>query len=151
MEALLRTVKKFVPKPLFRALEPAYHFVLAFFAALYYGFPSRRMKVIGITGTSGKTTTVEFLHEIFLKAGFRVSSLSSLRFKIGTEERPNMLKMTMPGRFFVQKFLYEAKRAGSEYVFLEVTSEGIKQFRHKFIALYAAIFTNLSEEHIESH
>ncbi len=151
MERFLRAAKKAIPKAVFHFFEPAYHFLLAFLAALYYGFPSRRMKVIGITGTSGKTTTVEFLHEIFYKAGYRTASLSSLRFKIGAKEEPNMLKMTMPGRFFVQKFLYEAKRAGCQYVFLEVTSEGVKQFRHKFTTLYAAIFTNLSEEHIEAH
>lgn len=147
----MRKVKVFVPGPLFHFLQPAYHLLLAFFASLLCGFPSRLVKVIGVTGTSGKTTTIEFLHAIFSEAGFKTASLSSLRFKILGSETPNLLKMTMPGRFFIQKFLYEAKREGCEYVFLEVTSEGVKQFRHKFITFYAAILTNLSPEHLESH
>lgn len=107
--------------------------------------------MVGITGTSGKTTTTELLYEIFTKAGFKSASLTTLRFRIGEWTETNFLKMTMPGRFKVQKLLKEAKRAGVKYVFLEVTSEGIKQFRHKFIDFYAAILTNLSEEHLESH
>ncbi len=109
------------------------------------------MKVVGVTGTSGKTTTIEFLHAIFSEAGYRTASLSGLRLKILNKEEPNMLKMTMPGRLRIQKFLADAKRAKADYVFLEVTSEGIKQFRHKFINFYAAILTNLSPEHNESH
>lgn len=151
MDNILRGIKRLIPKPIFEVIAPIYHWKLAFFGALRYGFPSRSMKVIGVTGTSGKTTTVEFLHDIFTGAGYRVASMSGLRFKILDKEEPNMLKMTMPGRLRIQKFLHDAKLAGAEYVFLEVTSEGIKQFRHKFIKFYAAMLTNLSPEHIESH
>ena len=148
---LLNLGRKIIPRPIFRAFQPAYHWVLAFLGAVIYGFPSRRLKVVGVTGTSGKTTTVEFLQTIFRAAGFKTASLSGLYFRILDKTEPNMLKMTMPGRFLIQKFLGKAKNAGSEYVFLEVTSEGIKQYRHKFIKFYAAILTNLSPEHIESH
>ncbi|OGY58190.1 MAG: hypothetical protein A3D47_00235 [Candidatus Colwellbacteria bacterium RIFCSPHIGHO2_02_FULL_43_15] len=151
MDKVLRSIKSLIPESLFRIIAPIYHWKLAFLGALRYGFPSRSMKVIGVTGTSGKTTTVEFLHAIFSGAGYKTASMSGLRFKILDREEPNMLKMTMPGRLRIQKFLYEAKLAGVEYVFLEVTSEGIKQFRHKFINFYAALLTNLSPEHIESH
>ncbi len=154
-------LKKFIPRPAFVFFQPAYHFTLAFLAAVYYGFsarggsvlgrPSRSLKVIGITGTSGKTTTAEMLFKIFSEAGFKTATLNGLYFRILGETEQNLFKMTMPGRFFVQKFLHDAKKAGCEYVFLEVTSEGIKQFRHKFIKFYAAIFTNLSEEHLEAH
>ena len=151
LDGILRIIKKIIPGRIFRMLEPYYHFFLAFLSAVFYLFPSCEMKVVGVTGTSGKTTTIEFLHAIFQSAGYKTASLSSLRFKILDKEEPNMLKMTLPGRFRVQKFLKDAKNKGAEYVFLEVTSEGIKQFRHKFINFYAAILTNLSEEHIESH
>jgi len=143
--------KKIIPKFLFNFFQPAYHFTLAFLGALIYRFPSRKMKVVGVTGTSGKTTTIEFLHTIFSDAGFKTSSSSSLSFRILDKIEPNLLKMTTPGRFRVQKFLKEAKDAGSEFVFLEITSEGIKQYRHKFIKFYAALFTNLSPEHLDSH
>lgn len=159
MDQVLITVKRLIPKPIFNLLSPVYHWLLAFLGALAYGFSSYPfslnqkggMKVVGVTGTSGKTTTIEFLHAIFSCAGYRTASLSGLRFKILDKEEPNMLKMTMPGRLRIQKFLADAKKAKAEYVFLEVTSEGIKQFRHKFINFYAAILTNLSPEHIESH
>lgn len=151
MDRLLIRIKRFIPKSIFNFLEPFYHRGLAFAGALIYGFPSRGLKVVGITGTSGKTTTTELLYEIFSHAGFPSASLTTLRFKIRERTELNMLKMTMPGRFKTQKLLKEAKRRGVKYVFLEVTSEGIKQYRHKFIKFYAAIFTNLSEEHLESH
>lgn len=128
-----------------------YHWLWALWGALRYRFPSRKLVVIGITGTNGKSTTVALLHEIFMKAGGNVGSLSSLRFKINGTERKNELKMTMPGRGFVQAFLRECVDAGCRYVILEVTSEGIRQFRHRFINFDTAAITNLTPEHIESH
>ncbi len=128
-----------------------YHLGLAFLGAILYRFPSKEMVLIGITGTKGKSTVVEFCHQIFTEAGQKVASLSSIRFKINDKERPNALKMTMPGRFKIQKFLRQAKNAGCKYVILEVTSEGILQHRHQFINFKTAVFTNLSPEHIERH
>lgn len=152
-------VKKLIPPHLFRLLQPLYHFFLALLAALFYGFPSRRLTVIGVTGTKGKTTVVELLHEIFAVdasgttcvPSVPVASVSSLRFKIGDKEIRNMKRMTMPGRFFLQKFLHDARRAGCRYVILEVTSEGVKQYRHRFINFSAAVMTNIAPEHIEAH
>jgi len=140
-------LKKFLPK----FLISWYHFWLAFLGALVYGFPGRKIKVIGVTGTKGKSTVVEFCHKIFQEAGMAVASLSSIRFKINEKEWPNLLKMTMPGRFAIQKFLREAVNSSCQYLILEVTSEGICQYRHKFIDFEAAVFTNLFPEHIESH
>src|SRR3989344_2148603 len=151
MENVLRSLKKIIPTPVFEFFQPVYHWLLAFAAALRYGFPSRHLKVVGVTGTSGKTTTAEMFFKIFFEAGFKAATLNGLYFRILGASEPNLLKMTTPGRFRIQKFLRDAKRAGCEYVFLEVTSEGIKQHRHKFIKFYAAIFTNLSEEHLEAH
>jgi len=116
-----------------------------------YRFPSRHLTVIGITGTNGKSTTVELLAEIIEEAGYRMASASSIRFRIADRERPNDLKMTMPGRFFVQKFLRQAGNAGCAYAVLEVTSEAIKQFRHRHIKFTIAAVTNITPEHIEAH
>lgn len=148
---LLSWFKKFVPRPIFRTLQPWYHLALAFLAVTVYRFPSRSLIVIGVTGTDGKTTVVHLLHEIFYQAGHRVGSLSSLRFKINDREEVNYLKMTMPGRFRLQKFLAECREAGCRFVILEVTSQGIKQYRHRFIRFRVAVLTNISPEHIESH
>ena len=128
-----------------------YHYLLAFISAVVFWFPSRKLVVIGVTGTSGKSTTVDFITRILEEAGNKVVSNSSVRFKVGDKEWPNNLKMGMPGRFFMQKLLRTGLKSKCNYAVLEVTSEGIKQYRHKFINFNTAVFTNLSPEHIESH
>jgi UDP-N-acetylmuramoyl-L-alanyl-D-glutamate--2,6-diaminopimelate ligase len=151
MDSILRTIKKIIPRSIFEFFQPAYHYGLALFGALRYGFPSRHIKVIGVTGTKGKSSTTEFLNSILEAAGKKTALVNGIRFKVGDISKPNLFKMTMPGRFFIQKKIREAVNAECEYFILEITSEGAKQFRHKFIDLDALIFTNISPEHIESH
>jgi len=128
-----------------------YHLLLAFWGCLFYRFPSKKLKVIGLTGTKGKTTAVEMTKAILEEAGQKTASISSLRFTIGRKEWPNELKMTMPGRFKLQKFLRKAVKEKCQYAVFEVTSEGILQHRHRFIDFDTVVFTNLSSEHIERH
>lgn len=159
MDTVLRALKKIIPKRIFKFFQPYYHRMLAGVAAVIYGFPSRKIRVIGVTGTNGKTTLVHLLSAVLEAAGENVASVSSLRFKIFTrpdlggknDEWKNTLKMTMPGRMTVQRFLRRAVNSGCKYAVLEVTSEGIKQSRHKGIKFYMAILTNVTPEHIESH
>lgn len=151
MDNILRIFKKIIPRGIFHVFQPAYHYTLALTAAVIYRFPSRKIKVVAITGTKGKTSTAEIVNALLEEAGYRTALAGTLRFKIGEEEERNMYKMTIPGRFFVQKFLRRAVNAKCDWVIIEMTSEGAKQFRHKFIDFDALIFTNLSPEHIESH
>ncbi|MDP3725858.1 MAG: UDP-N-acetylmuramyl-tripeptide synthetase [bacterium] len=151
MEHILRTIKKIIPEKFFRAVVPAYHFILSFFAALFYRFPSRHIFIIGVTGTKGKTTVVELINAMCEEAGYKTAISNSLRFKVGVESYNNTFKMTMPGRFFLQSFLRKAIRENCSHAILEMTSEGAKQHRHRFISLNALVFTNLAPEHIESH
>jgi UDP-N-acetylmuramoyl-L-alanyl-D-glutamate--2,6-diaminopimelate ligase len=151
MDTVLYYLKRLIPTPLFKLVQPGYHFLFAALGALIYRMPSRELTVIGVTGTKGKSTVTELVNAIFEAAGKKTALMGTIRFKIGEDSRPNLYKMTMPGRFFVQKFLREAVDAGCEIAVIEMTSEGVKQFRHKFIDLDALIFTNLSPEHIESH
>lgn len=128
-----------------------YHYVVALFAALYYGFPSRHMVVIGVTGTKGKTSTANFIWSVLHAADMKAGLLSTVNIKIHDREMLNPFHMTMPGRFRIQKFLYEMKRRGITHSVIETTSEGIKQSRHSGIAYDIAVFTNLSPEHLQSH
>jgi UDP-N-acetylmuramoyl-L-alanyl-D-glutamate--2,6-diaminopimelate ligase len=144
-------MKEFLKKFLPSFVLSFYHFILAFLGALIYGFPSKKLILIGVTGTNGKTTTTEMIASIFEKAGKKIALLNSIKFKIGEKEEINKLRMTMPGRFFIQRFLKKAVKEGCEFAILEVTSEGIKQHRHRFLDFKVAVFTNLAPEHIEAH
>ncbi|HVS79376.1 MAG TPA: UDP-N-acetylmuramyl-tripeptide synthetase [Candidatus Paceibacterota bacterium] len=151
LEKTLRRAKRLIPKSLFRAAQPFYHYALAILGALRYGFPSKKLMVIGVTGTKGKSTTVELVNSILEAAGYKTAVAGTIRFKIGDDSRRNMYKMTMPGRFFLQSFLARAVKAGCTHAVIEMTSEGSKQYRYRFVYPDALIFTNLSPEHIESH
>ncbi|MFA6338586.1 MAG: UDP-N-acetylmuramyl-tripeptide synthetase [Candidatus Paceibacterota bacterium] len=151
MEKILRTIKKIIPKKILGVMRPVYHYSLAFVGAVIYRFPSKKIKVVAITGTKGKTSTAELVNSILEEAGYKTALAGTLRIKIGNTSRPNLFKMTMPGRFFVQKFLRNTVDDKCDYAIIEMTSEGAKQFRHKFIDLDAFIFLNISPEHIESH
>ncbi|MBU3934833.1 UDP-N-acetylmuramoyl-L-alanyl-D-glutamate--2,6-diaminopimelate ligase [Patescibacteria group bacterium] len=144
-------IKKEIKKitPVF--LLNLYHYLLAFMGAFLHGFPSKKILVIGITGTKGKSTTAILVGKILEETGSKIAWLTSATIKIGEKERLNPYHMTMPGRFTIQRFLKESVKAGCKYAILEVTSEGIKQYRHKFVDFNTAVFTNLKPEHIEAH
>lgn len=151
MENILRAIKKLIPKKIFHSLQPIYHYKMALLGAVFYGFPSKKIKVIGVTGTKGKSSTVEMINAILEAAGYKTAVAGTIRFKIGERSERNLYKMTMPGRFVIQQFLHDAVKAKCDYAILEITSEGARQYRHKFIALDTLVVTNISPEHIESH
>lgn len=151
LNKLLDLGRKVVPRMIFRRAQPVYHWGLAMTGALIYGFPSRTMTVIAVTGTKGKSTTVYMISRIFEDQNLPVAAVGSLGFKIKEKTWPNTLKMTLPGRMKLQKFLRRAKDAGCKYVILEATSEGIVQNRLAGTRIDCAVFTNLHREHIESH
>jgi UDP-N-acetylmuramoyl-L-alanyl-D-glutamate--2,6-diaminopimelate ligase len=148
LSSLLRAI---LPDTWSRRLFGAYHLALAYVGAIRWGFPSRKMTVIAVTGTKGKSTVVEIIHAILSEAGCKTASASTIRFCIGRECERNLFKMTMPGRFFLQHFLRRALDAGCTHAVIEMTSEGAVQYRHKGIELDALVFTNLAPEHLESH
>lgn len=144
-------MKNFIKKIIPNVLLDWYHFCLASFGALIYGFPSRKMIVIGVTGTKGKTTTCNLIAQILNGCGYKTGMASTVNFRIGEREWINETKQTMLGRFQLQKLLRQMVRAGCKYAVIETSSEGILQYRHKFIDYKIAVFTNLSPEHIERH
>jgi len=140
-------LKKFLPKSLINL----YHFLKAHFAAFYFNYPSFKLKVVGITGTKGKSTTVYMLGKILNRAQVKTGWSCSISFSDGKKEIPNPFHMTMPDPFIIQKVLRQMVNNEVKFAILEVTSEGIKQYRHLGIKFDAAILTNLQPEHIEAH
>ena len=119
--------------------------------ALSYGFPAKKLTVIGITGTKGKSTAAEMIFSILREAGYKTALISTIRFAIEGDSEPNRYKMTLQGRGFAQAFMRKALRAGCTHVVIELTSESVLQYRHWFLDLDGLIVTNIQREHIESH
>jgi UDP-N-acetylmuramoyl-L-alanyl-D-glutamate--2,6-diaminopimelate ligase len=151
MDRLLNKIKKLIPVKIFKALQPVYHFLMSWLAAFLYRWPSEKLIVIGITGTTGKTTSVYLIAKTLEVAGYKTGFTSTAMFNDGEKEWLNDKKMTMTGRFFTQKMLHKMVRHKCQYAIVETTSEGIVQFRHRFINYDILVFTGLYPEHIESH
>lgn len=151
MEGLLNQIKRIIPIKIFKALQPAYHFVLSWFSGLFYGWPSEKLIVIGITGTTGKTSSVYIMAKMLAGLGYKVGCTSTAMLSDGNRDWLNDKKMTMVGRMFTQKMLKEMVKNKCQFAIVETTSEGIRQFRHRFINYDWLIFTGLYPEHIESH
>ena len=134
-----------------RLLLTPYHFAWALFSALFYDFPASKIVVVGITGTKGKSSVAEMLHAVLSAAGHKTALAGTIRFAIGADSKPNLYKMTLPGRGFIQRFLARAVREGATHAIVELTSESALQYRHQFLSLNALIFTNLQKEHVEAH
>lgn len=128
-----------------------WHPTINFLFAFLNGFPAKKMIVIGVTGTKGKSSVCDMLYAVFSAAGYKTALASGIRFAYPNHEEPNLFKMTMPGRGFLQRFLEKARRAGATHAIVEITSEGTLQSRHTFLELNALIVTNIHEEHIDRH
>ncbi|OGL73309.1 hypothetical protein A3E39_01085 [Candidatus Uhrbacteria bacterium RIFCSPHIGHO2_12_FULL_60_25] len=147
MYVLLNFLRKVIPRPVF----DLYHRALSWLAAMWYGHPSRRLIVIGVTGTSGKTTTAYLVAKALEASGAKTGCTTTAFFKVADRTWSNATKMTMVGRFQLQHLLREMADAGCRYAVVETTSQGIMQHRHEHIAYDACVFTNLWPEHIEAH
>lgn len=134
-----------------RTILAPYHYAWALVSAVWYGFPAKKLTIIGVTGTKGKSSVAEMLYAILTAAGHKTALAGTIRFVIGEESRPNLFKMTLPGHGFIQKFLAEALAKKCTHAVVEITSEAALQYRHLALELDALIFTNLQREHIESH
>jgi UDP-N-acetylmuramoyl-L-alanyl-D-glutamate--2,6-diaminopimelate ligase len=132
-------------------LKNIYHLLQAIAANILYGFPSRKIKVIGITGTDGKTTTTHLLYHILHSAGKQVAMLSTIYAKVGGKEYDTGFHVTTPDPFLVQKLLHTAVQHGDEYFILETTSHALDQNRVWGVQFDAAILTNITHEHLDYH
>jgi len=122
---------------------------LAYMAANYFGNPSQKLKLVGITGTNGKTTIASLLYQLFKKAGFKVGLLSTV--KILVDDLEYKATHTTPDSITINHYLKEMVGAGVEYCFMEVSSHGIHQKRTEALHFVGGIFTNLSHDHLDYH
>ena len=122
---------------------------LAFMAANFFGNPSQKLKLIGITGTNGKTTIASLLFQLFQKAGHKVGLLSTVKIVVGTIEYK--ATHTTPDSITINYYLKEMVDAGVEYCFMEVSSHGVHQKRTEALHFVGGIFTNLSHDHLDYH
>ncbi len=151
MEKILNLVRKMIPKKLFGFAQPAYHFLLALSGNIVYRFPGRRMICIGVTGTNGKSTTIEIANSVLKAGGFKTGMISTVAFEIDGERKDNVTQRTTLGRWQTPKMLRRMVKAGCRYAILEVASEGVVQYRTWGIPFDVAVFTNLSPEHLNTH
>ena len=151
VNAVVKILKLFVPEWVVQPLRPAYHLFLAWLFAVWYRFPARSMTVIGVTGTKGKSTVADMMYAVLTEAGYKTALASTIRFITPNSEAPNKFKMTMQGRGHLQHLLAQARKEGATHAVVEITSEGLRQNRHRFLFLNALIVTNIQKEHIESH
>ena len=122
---------------------------LAIMASNYYGNPSANLKLVGITGTNGKTTIATLLYQLFTKAGFKTGLLSTVKVLVAEHEYP--ATHTTPDSLTINKYLAEMNEAGVEYCFMEVSSHGIHQKRSEGLQFAGGIFSNLTHDHLDYH
>lgn len=132
-------------------LKNFFHLSEALLGNIFYGFPSRKIKVIGITGTDGKTTTTHLIYHILTYAGKKTSMISTVYAKVGDQEYDTGLHTTTPGRFAIPKFLSYAVHNNDEYFVLEITSHAIDQNRDFGVDYYVGALTNVTHEHLDYH
>lgn len=122
---------------------------MAFMAANFYGNPSANLKLVGVTGTNGKTTIASLLYQLFKNAGFKVGLLSTVKILVADKEYK--ATHTTPDSLTINHFLNEMAEEGCEYCFMEVSSHGIHQKRTEGLHFVGGIFTNLSHDHLDYH
>lgn len=125
--------------------------MIAVWAYWRYGRPARKLIVVGVTGTKGKSTTCRLIASVLEAGGYKVGLLSTVEFQVGEKRWANDKKMTMLGLGQIQKMLRDMVRAGCQYAVVETSSEGILQYRHYGLHYDVAVFTNLGTEHSERH
>ena len=140
-------IKKIIPEKILIR----YHYCIAHVASWWYGYPSRKMAVIGITGTKGKTSTANFIWSVLSAGGYKTGLIGTANIRTGDKEIMNPYHMTMPKPFVLQRILRDMYRAGCTHVIMEATSEGMKLGRHIGIDFDIGIFTNLTPEHLPNH
>ena len=148
---LAKTARKVLPKSVLVELERTYRKSRAKVVAARYGNPARDLRVIAVTGTNGKTTTVNFLNEILKEAGYRTAMFSTANIEIAGEQTVNDTNSTTSTVARLQKFFRDAKKADVEFALIEATSHALDQYKFEGVPIEMAIMTNLTQDHLDYH
>jgi UDP-N-acetylmuramoyl-L-alanyl-D-glutamate--2,6-diaminopimelate ligase len=143
----METIKKLVPKP----LKNFYHLVRAILANIVFGFPAKKLKIIGVTGTKGKTTTAWFIYQILKNADFKVGLIATTGGKIKDKDFNLGFHITTPDPPKLQKYLNTMVEQGIKWVVVEATSHGLAQHRLWGLKFDIGIFTNIASDHLDYH
>lgn len=146
-----KIVKVFIPTTLFKKIEPFGHLIEAVVYNVLYGFPARKMKVIGITGTNGKTTTTYMVHRMLVDAGIKTGMMSTVAYGVDNDIRLQTYHMTNVPVPALMKRLKWMKKQGIEWLVLETTSHALAQNRVWGVPFSVAVMTNVTHEHLDYH
>ncbi len=146
-----RIVKTVIPTRLFKKIEPTGHKIEAMIMAVRYGFPGRKLKIIGVTGTNGKTTTTFMIHRMLHEAGVKVAMTSTVAYGIGDDLVYPKLHMTTTKASVLQRRLREFAKQGVEWVIIETSSHALAQHRVWGVSYQVAVMTNITHDHLEYH
>lgn len=144
-------IKKLIPKQLFRAIEPAGHKLEAMAVSLKYGRPAKQMRVIGVTGTNGKTTTCFMVHRMLVEAGIKTGLMTTVAYGVDENITPQVAHMTSVPSPILNKRLADMQQQGVEWLVLETTSHALAQHRMWGIPYEIAVVTNVTHEHLDYH
>lgn len=151
MASLRTIVKTIVPTGLFRKIEPTGHLLEAIFMNIVYGFPGRKLRVIGVTGTNGKTTTAFLIHRMLRQAGYKVALLTTVATGINDDITPQSEHVTTARAGVLQKQLRHFAKAGVEWVVVETSSHSLAQHRVWGVPYEIGVLTNITNDHLDYH
>ncbi len=146
-----RVVKKMIPTGVFEAIEPTGHLAEAVLANFRYGFPARKLRVIGVTGTNGKTTTSMMIQKMLHEAGYKVALSTTVAYGVGNEITSQAEHITTAQVGVLQKRLKGFVEAGAEWAVIETSSHGLAQHRVWGIPYEIAVMTNITHDHLDYH
>jgi UDP-N-acetylmuramoyl-L-alanyl-D-glutamate--2,6-diaminopimelate ligase len=146
-----KVVKMLIPKSLFQVIEPTGHLLEAVMWQMVLGWPARGLKVIGVTGTNGKTTTSFMIHTMLHEAGYKVGLMTTVGYGVGADIKPQMTHMTTSGTHVLLQRIKAMREEGIEWLVLETTSHALAQNRVWGIPYSVAVMTNITHEHLGYH
>jgi UDP-N-acetylmuramoyl-L-alanyl-D-glutamate--2,6-diaminopimelate ligase len=150
-QKLVNGVRKLLPKEAVHGLEELYRRGRVRLISLKYGNPASGLKVIAVTGTNGKTTTINYINEILKEAGNKTAMFSTALIEVDGDTQLNDLNATVGTTERMQEFFRDAKKAGVDYVVLEITSHALQQHKLDGVPIEVAVMTNLTQDHLDYH